>query len=670
MKTGSRAVPLLLLLAGLCFYVLRVTEWFSAVPGDLGDARFNSVVLEHLFRWASGEAASLWSPDFFYPAHGTLAFSDNHFGSGVVYVLLRLAGLGREHAFDGWFAIGCMLNFISMYAVARKLEFSPEAAGVAAFVYAFCLPAMAQGGHAQLTYRFAIPLAFLSLLQLVRERRMARLVQLAGWGALQFYCSIYLGVFMAYMLAATMLSMLVPGLRPLPSRPAFHPERGVFSWGAFVALLALAAATAYLLLRYHAISKGYGFMRSPADVEALLPRPESYLMAHGVPAYQWFQPEASTLPMSNEHQMFMGFVPLLLSLCALGTLSAASAQRRRLFGLSFATLALLVLFTLWVDGRSLYQLAMKLPGVASVRAVSRIVLVMALPIALMAAIGVEQLSKRPGTRGLVSGLVIVLLSFETLAYQTAGVSIDGWRDRLAPLARAAEGAALRSDSVVYVTGRSGEPVYLTELDGMVFAQDRGLATLNGYSGNAPSGYIYPEPCAPPAARIYRMANTVLSREGISPEALLARTVWLPLEGCPVLHLPTGAASSPLDEAQVNGIGLSVASADADPAASTWKVELRIANNAGTTLHTLSRVGHPVRVTWRLVPHAVAAAPAWTAARDLNLSLPPGEHEDLSFSVPRPAAPGLYELEITLLIEGYALPQNLKMPIARTSVAVP
>src|SRR5690242_1981686 len=88
-RFGS-AIALPLLLVGVFCYLLRVTDAFRAVPGDLGDARFNSVILEHLYQWTSGFAASLWTPSFFYPARGTMAFSDNHFGSGLAYVLSRL----------------------------------------------------------------------------------------------------------------------------------------------------------------------------------------------------------------------------------------------------------------------------------------------------------------------------------------------------------------------------------------------------------------------------------------------------------------------------------------------------------------------------------------------------------------------------------------------------
>lgn len=102
------------LILGVLGYALRSVDFFSAVPGDLKDARFNSVILEHVFRWAIGHEKSLWSPTFFYPFEHVLAFSDNHFSSSIFYIVLRLAGLEREAAFNGWFLIGNGLNFLAI----------------------------------------------------------------------------------------------------------------------------------------------------------------------------------------------------------------------------------------------------------------------------------------------------------------------------------------------------------------------------------------------------------------------------------------------------------------------------------------------------------------------------------------------------------------------------
>lgn len=665
---GYRVAPLALLAAGVCFYILRTTAWFTAVPGDLGDPRFNSVVLEHLFQWVRGDARSLWSPPFFYPARGTLAFSDNHFGSGLVYILFRFLGFGREGAFNGWFVTGCWLNFLAMHVMLRRLEFSSFAAAVGAFVYTFSLPALAQEGHAQLTYRFAIPMAFLALLQFASERRMLHLARLAAWGTLQFYCSIYLGVFMGYLLAATALAMLVPAFRALPARrkPDFAP-RGL-NWRALAAIALCVAATGYLLLKYHAISRGYGFTRSAAEVMVMLPTPQSYLLADSVPVYRWLGNAIPAMALRHEHQMFLGFVPLLLSFWAL--LMASGGRRRRLLGLSLATLILLVVLTLQVNGKSLYQLAMALPGVSSIRAVSRIVLVMVFPVAIMAAIGVESLERHRRVRWLISSLVVIAFSLETLAYQAGGTSFEQWRSRLSPLANAAGASTLKSDSVLYVSGRSNEPFYMTELDGMVFAQDRKIATLNGYSGNAPPGYVYPLPCNSAAVRIYSMAASVLASRQLTPDALLARTVWLPLEECAMPHLPTGAAAAVPDEVLARNIELSANASAGNQG--ELKIILRIRNNGAETLHSLSRIGHPLRLSWRMVQQSAepaSAAAGWDGRQDLNLSLPSGEEEEVTFIVRKPAVEGDYDLQLSMVAEGYKYLHELGTPLVHIPVVV-
>ncbi|MGH8732457.1 MAG: hypothetical protein ACREVB_02110, partial [Burkholderiales bacterium] len=189
-------------------YVLKALQYFKAAPSDLMDGRFNSVVLEHLYRVLTGSAAALWSPEYFYPFPGALAFSDNHLGSAFSYVLARLLGLSREQAFNVWFTTGTLLNFACALYVLRRFGASTAAAALGAFFFACALPATAQDGHAQLVYRFAAPLAVLAHWQMFERRRLAGFARVAFFTAWQFYCSIYLGVFLVYLLAALTVAIL------------------------------------------------------------------------------------------------------------------------------------------------------------------------------------------------------------------------------------------------------------------------------------------------------------------------------------------------------------------------------------------------------------------------------------------------------------------------------
>ena len=189
-----------------CFGYLRHTAlsdaagWMMMIPGDLGDSRFNSVILEHLYQWVTGATPSLWSPRFFYPFERVLAFSDNHFGSGWAYVVFRLLNLPREEAYLGWFLIGAVLNFWACWWALRQLGFSIVGAATGAFVFAFGLPALHKESHAQLIYRFAVPLAFAAWYRFLTLPSGTRLAQVILFCGLQFLCSIYLGIFLVYLL--------------------------------------------------------------------------------------------------------------------------------------------------------------------------------------------------------------------------------------------------------------------------------------------------------------------------------------------------------------------------------------------------------------------------------------------------------------------------------------
>jgi hypothetical protein len=276
-------LPVLLFLAvGVVGYLLPATAYFSAVPGDLGDARFNSVVLEHLFQWVTGVVPELWSPAFFFPYEHVLAFSDNLFGSGWVYSVLRLAGLSRELAFDGWYMIGFVLNYLVMVCVLLRLRFNGLATALGAFVFTFALPVLAQEGHAQLVYRWAIPLAFLALWRFLNQGKLVPLGFCAVWVAVQFFHSIYLGVFLVYLLGFTTLAYIFSvGWRQwwptlmVQIRRTQRAQRGLILLLLTTSILAVLA----LLATYHSVSSDYGFVKTRHEVMTMLPRPGSYLIA-------------------------------------------------------------------------------------------------------------------------------------------------------------------------------------------------------------------------------------------------------------------------------------------------------------------------------------------------------------------------------------------------------
>ena len=505
---------ILLFSIGLFGYLLPAIGNFSMIPGDLGDARFNSVVLEHGFQWLTGQASQLWSPGFFYPFERVLGLSDNHFGSLGSYALLRSFGFPREMAYLGWYVFGFLLNFVACGCVLRQSKFSPLASALGAFVFTFALPALHQEGHAQLVYRFAIPVACFSWYRALVMRDKASTAQTIFWCAVQFLCSIYLGVFLVYCLTAMALACLllhlfgssrssdklslaaVVGANPvLPAQRLACRYPRTRLWYA-VALGSIVLV--FLLLRqYKMISVDYQLTRSIDGLRSLIPGLHSYLLADNSGLTRWVGSWIAYFPTRSEHQLFIGLGVVLFSV-----LGAWLTHLGRVF---FVALLLLVGLTTMVADQSLYLWLLKIPGFDAIRAVSRIILVMLLPLAVLVAVGVDrllQLTLPWGMipRGLLVVAIVASLTIETVYYVPHHAAVQTWQDRQRGL-RSLIKDTMPRDTILFVTQRQTEPFYITELDAMIYAQDNRLATLNGYSGSTPPGYVYPDPCLPSDVRL-------------------------------------------------------------------------------------------------------------------------------------------------------------------------
>ena len=498
-----------ILFASLGFfgYLMPSVDWFRATPGDLADGRFNTVILEHLFGWVSGRSDNLWNPGFFYPNQGVLAFSDNHFGSALPYLLLRWLDFSREAAFSGWYVFGCSLNFVASYIVLRKLHFSIFAASAGAFVFSFSLPVLAQSGHAQLTYRFAIPLAFYELWNFIYKRKINALGLLAFWVCVQFYCSIYLGFFLLFLFLASFIASL-----PLLKNNFFSTL--VHSWLnlkkisqiSLVSLIIVSISGLFLLLqKYHQVASIYGFKGSAWEVRQMLPRLESYLVAdHSLLSSfigSWF----TEIPYRSEHQMFFGIG--VSALFIFGCLAPwfNYFSRNRPYAQSqnavakVAIFSFLILFLLTLKfgvggGRlvSAYEYLFAIPGVLSIRAVTRMVIVLGLPVAIVVALGCDSLLNRIRQISYLKQLFIgvfiaTLLSLELIFFINYRTPYEAWAKRKSNLV-AHLPPTIPPNSILFINHHGSSPWYLTEVDAMVIAQDLGIPTINGYSGKFPPGH--------------------------------------------------------------------------------------------------------------------------------------------------------------------------------------
>jgi hypothetical protein len=533
----------ILFILGLWLVILRPLEpHLALVPGDLGDTRFNNYVLEHFFRWVTGLTRDYWNAPFFFPFQQTISFSDNLLGSAPFYVLFRWAGLDRASAFQGWYILGCVLNFAAASYVLWRLKLKPLAVGTGAFFFAFGLPLLAQENHAQLLYRFCVPLVCFLLWRFYQVPRLRTLVSLGAWLVWQFYLTIYMGIFLLLLLAVLMI--LLPFCVPAQTvwqRLAVLPRRLSESWSqayltgrilAVTALAVLGLGFMAMILPYYRITRIYVFYRSSAEISPMLPRLQSYLLADHSQLWSSTASIFSSLPLRHEHQLFPGLAVLAMVLA--GIAGRFHTENRRLAWLHIGAALVLVALTLEVHGFSLYRLVWWLPGLNGFRAVTRIILVVMWPLSLFTAWAVDGFVQRYNQQHrwmqafayLITGLLVVESIFythSTYAKADAQARLDDLRQQIP--------AMVPANPVLIVVRNQQESFWLTEIDAMLLAQELGWPTLNGYSGNFPPGFAPADSCKQLPARI----KGYMDYAGISSPSfylgIMKRVVPLGFEDC-------------------------------------------------------------------------------------------------------------------------------------------
>lgn len=311
----SRALPPLLCALGLAFAHGRaLASGGDALPGDLGDLRLGALILEHDWRWLRGDPLDrrLFSPPWFWPHEGTLAYSENLLGALPPYAALRACGLEPYAALALWYPLWSLLSFAGFHLFARALGLSRAGAAAGAFLFAFGLPRGAQlAQHCQLIPHVATPLFAWALL---RGRPLFAGVAFAWQAA----CSIYLGFFLALGSALALGAALA---LPASRTPLLAHLRA--RWPSHLAGLALAALLlAPIAMPYLSASKELQGGHSPAYIAAFLPRPASWAFpAEHTLLYRALLPLGERLPNPHEQALFAGLLPPL-ALLALLTLAA------------------------------------------------------------------------------------------------------------------------------------------------------------------------------------------------------------------------------------------------------------------------------------------------------------------------------------------------------------
>jgi hypothetical protein len=657
----------------LFFYAFMVHSYLvtRTVPGDLGDARFNLYILEHTFQWMGNRSLSYISPEMFYPYPGTIFLSDTHIGSVAFYIFFRCLGISEFTSFTLWLFTGYFLTFAASYYVLLQLKFNPFVAVAAAIIFTFSLPSLAQLGHAQLVYRFGVPLAFLSLLNYLRTGLVKHAFSLIAWIGLQLLCSIYTGMFLALVLVAVaawslflnrhagplsaLLRLSLLDVRSFVSNPSIR------RWAVFL-LTAITAIGAIMLLgAYHRWSAIYGLGRGWREIATMIPRPQSYLLMDDMPYWKAIYETVigADVPMRHEHNMFMGFGAFSLFLVgAAATVSGNVPQYQHDLTKTtlLALVSLFVVLTMF-GNETLYFFLTYIPGLNSIRAVTRIIVILMFPAAIIVATGADALlQSRPRTTGSLAACILLTVSLlEIFMVRRSEFQRSESEIRTDVIVDEARRKSTGIANPILFVMEGDEAPYKAQLDAMFAAQQLGWPTVNGYSGNAVPGSTYKSTCGTPDYLIATYESWHrLHQVGpeISASDFSSRLVYVGWPRCD----PGGSSLSEPDASfgpppvPATARLVSLIPLMLDKRGSQLVFEIAIRNKSETRIAARSLA--PVRVSWRFV--SAGTDPEKKAGWDPRLQIPkdilPGGDLNVTLSADLPKKPGDYRLEVSLVAE--------------------
>ncbi len=656
--------PFVVFLAVGMFHVLRVIGWFSAMPLFVGDGKFDAVLLEHIYLWVNGVTHTwhgLWSPQFFYPFEGMLAFSNNNFGSAAGYVVLRMLGVDRYTAFSGWFFLGYLLNFIATYFVLRRLGFKSFSAAAGAYVYTFALPVVSMEFWGSLNYRFAIPMAFLSFWLIIKNKQVQYVSHLAFWTMWQFYCSIYLGVFLAYLLLGVLIAYWVTYKESpfsISKQLWFASSIRANSVNLLLSLVYLCLIV-LLLAQYHHITYGdYHFSRPLNEVSSYLPRFADYLpnvveagyQNHGIILFDGY---------AQPRYLFLGFGVYCMMFYSLWVIFYKKINYA--LGKTLAILLLLLfLVTIRIGDYSLYYLLATLPGISAMRVMFRIILVMLLPISILVSIACEHYlyrfeQARVLRKFLLNSSMVTLLSIEvcfSIVLSTPIREAEAYQSSLEKKLP----ASITQNSIIFVGPEMGATIFAAaeaELDGMILAQTLNLPTLNGYTGFYPPNTRMVDACISYKDRLIAYAHFRHKPDSFFED--MAKHVVVISSSHPCSYEPLVISDDIISAHTASQITFEV---QGSVVGKQFTGHVLITNNSPKPFNTLSHNGD-LQFLWRFLPlfprldentHTLMPEPVWVV-KQIPFTIAPGASRVQPLLLDVPSTPGKYRLVVSMVQPG-------------------
>ena len=473
---------------------------FSTMPGNLGDGRFNNFLLEHGYQYLTTSDMPYWNAPFFFPEKNVIAYSDNLLGALPIYVICRFF-TDRETAYQLWYFILSGLNFAGAYYALKRLNVSVYAASVGAFIYAFSLIMLMQTIHIQLLPRFAAPLAIVSFYLWLRGNTTYFYVSLLLL-VYQFYCAVYLGYFLVYVLLAMFIVYMVTERKIEAVLSLFKTKRQVITTLVFVCMIL--CLLGILFYPYYLRSLDANAYASMLEIIDSQPRLWNYFFTTDRSVlWGWSNPVITTNFVEEkllwrESYIFIGMLPYVFLIAALFMFKKDSTIR-----FFFITLCVVVLLTISICDFGIYPyIASVLPGARSIRVVSRHIVVAVCIWSILSALFLDKILSHPKKYTTLFMLLLpVMLVLDNLYVPAKDAVLKNTcQERSRFVAEKYEKAkhtnpsakafmySFRTDSLRNHRKKTMVAVF-NQMDALMASQALGVPCVNGYSAKAPPDYM-------------------------------------------------------------------------------------------------------------------------------------------------------------------------------------
>lgn len=298
----------------------RFTPNFTGeVAGEWWDPLLNMWTLSWDTTTLLHAPTHLWQAQLLYPNNLSLSYSENLLGEAIIYGPFFLLSQNPVFAYNMTFYISFLLCGTNMYIMARHYTGKPLAAFVAALIYAFAPYRLAQLDHIHIIAGEWMPLAFLYLDLALEQGRWRNWILFALFYFLQLLSSIYYGIFLSYaLLAFVLIRYTIPFIGQLRSRKGTYVKYLLRRAIQPVIVFAIMFIFLGVLMAPYLVSLQGGFSRSLGQSTGYAAFVRDFVFA--VP-FNWLYGTSYyngiVLPYDSEHYLFLGLTTMALATCGI-----------------------------------------------------------------------------------------------------------------------------------------------------------------------------------------------------------------------------------------------------------------------------------------------------------------------------------------------------------------